>query len=426
MNEYAREAVEERTRTWLDAAYLRGVVAMRARVPIFAADGRPQRMTPYDFQELQRKLLIFRWFDRFRFGSFLDVGSGFDVVPQLVSRRYGTPAYYADLVHSMNLPYGGDALGRLDHAVTLNVARLPFADGAFDLVLASEVLEHLVRPVEAIAELLRVTRRYLVMTSLEALSPSCWRRVLSHHRVDVRIPHVERNFFVLDEFAAIFGAGFHHENLFFSPNLPASALASVAEQDAAYGRLTDPVALEDALYDAVAVRNHRPGAMGIVLVKAKPGAEVAAAEPERELARWLMGEKARLERTWARLLAEIDAGTATFAARDRPVAPDLLARLRCPDCRGPVRAGGDGVECECCAAHFPAEYGVPLLYPTRPPDEREATVEAVARLCGEDRRRRRIVGRIARRLRRNERPPGRLRRALWRFGRAAGRPPSGA
>src|SRR5207244_10916920 len=148
---------------------------------------------------------LFRWFADCRFRCFIDVGSGFDVFPQLVAHRYGVPAYYANLVHSMNLPYGGDALGRLDHAVTLNIARLPFADGAFDLVLASEVLEHLVRPVEAIAELLRVTRRYLVMTSLEALSPSRWHRVFSHHRIHVRIPHVERNFFLLGELAALLG-----------------------------------------------------------------------------------------------------------------------------------------------------------------------------------------------------------------------------
>src|SRR5439155_18728976 len=119
-------------------------------------------------------------------------------------------------------------------------------------------------PVEAIAEPRRVTRRYVVMPSLEALAPSRWHRLFSHHRVDVRIPHVERNFFVLGELAALFGGDFRHESLFCSPLLPASALGSVAEQNAAYARLTDVAALEDALEKALAVRDHREGAMGIL------------------------------------------------------------------------------------------------------------------------------------------------------------------
>ena len=417
MNDWGREAVEERTRAWLDASYLRGVSAIRQRVPIFGADGRPQRMTPYDFQEVQRKLALFRWFDRFRFGSFVDVGSGFDVFPQLVANRYGVPAYYADLVHSMNLPWGGDAMGRLDHAVTLNIARLPFPDGAFDLVLASEVLEHLVRPVEAISELLRVTRRYLVMTSLEALSPSRWHRLLSHHRVDVRVPHVERNFLLLDEFYALFGPDLRHESLFYSPALPANALAPPAEQDAAYARLTDATALEEALGKALDIRDHREGAMGILLVKAMPGAEVAPATHDSGLAAWLLGEKARLERTWERVLAEMDAGTAEFAERERPIATDLLARLCCPDCRGPLERAGGGVRCAACDTRFPGEHGVPILYPRRVPDARVAAAEALARIGGE---RRRIVGRLMRRLRRNERPPGPFRRTLWHLERACG------
>ena len=419
MNDYGRDAVEERTRNWLDASYLRGVAAMRARVPIFDADGRPQRMTPYDFQELQRKLALFRWFDRLSFASFVDVGSGFDVFPQLVARRYRVPAYYADLVHSMNLPYGGDALGRLDHAVTLNLARLPFPDGAFDLVLASEVLEHLVRPVEAIAELLRVSRRYLVMTSLEALSPSRWHRLVSHHRVDVRVPHVERNFLLLDELTALFGPDFRHENLFYSPALPASALASAPEQHAAYGRLTDPGALEAALERALAVRDHREGAMGILIVKSLPGAEIGPARHDPGLPRWLMAEKARLERTWARLLAEMESGTAAFPERERPVATDLLGRLCCPDCRGRLSRADGGLRCDACGTVFRAEWGVPILYPARAPDPRRAAAEALARIDG-DGRRQRIVRRVMRRLRRNERPPGILRRSLWRLERACG------
>lgn len=42
--------------------------------------------------------------------------------------------------------------------------RLPFADGAFDCVLACEVFEHLDDPVTALAEVARVSRRYLLLS----------------------------------------------------------------------------------------------------------------------------------------------------------------------------------------------------------------------------------------------------------------------
>src|SRR5262245_3709221 len=223
---HSKDAVEERTRHWLEANYLSAV----AHLPdvsehVFDAAGRPQHLTSYVFQEVHRKLKIFRWLDRFEFESFIDMGAGFDRYPNLVRERYGARTYFADFAHSLNLPYGGAEDGRLDHAVTLDIARLPFPDDAFDVVLSSEVLEHLVRPIEAIRELVRVSRKYLIMTSLEALSVNRWQRLLSHLRVDVRQPHVERNFFLLPELAAIFGPDWRHENLFYDAALPVSSFA---------------------------------------------------------------------------------------------------------------------------------------------------------------------------------------------------------
>lgn len=53
------------------------------------------------------------------------------------------------------------------HAASYHVGSvyaLPFDDDAFDLVLCSEVLEHLDRPDEALAELRRVARRHVAVT----------------------------------------------------------------------------------------------------------------------------------------------------------------------------------------------------------------------------------------------------------------------
>ena len=413
---HAKHAVEERTRHWLEANYLAAIASLPdASQRVFDAEGRPQHLTSYAFQEMHRKLKIFRWLDRFDFDSFIDVGAGFDWYPDLVRERYGARAYFADFAHSMNLPYGGPDSGRLDHAITLNIARLPFADDSFDAVLSSEVLEHLVRPVEAIGELLRVTRKYLIMTSLEALSVSRWQRLLAHLRVDVRRPHVERNYFLLHELDAIFAPDWSHENLFHDPSLPVSSFDRLASQDATYRRLRDPDALAAALARSVEVSDHRPGSMGILIVKAKPGAVVRpAASDVRDLARWLIDRTAAGQARLYRLAEQIRAGTAPFAQPERPVAAELLGLLRCPDCRGALEGRGPGLRCPACGTDFPGEYGVPVLYPVRTGESAAPGAESLRRLAGNDAARTRTLERVAGRLRRNERTPGPLRRLFWR------------
>lgn len=414
------DAAEERTRHWLESSFLEGA-SRSGDAGVFDEAGAPQHLTAEAFKGLLRKFKVFRLLDRCRFESFIDIGSGFDIYPNLVHDRYGVEAYFSDFAHTFNLPFGGQAWGRLDHAVTLNLARLPFADASFDVVLCSEVLEHLVRPIECVSELLRVTRRCLILTSLEALSYNRWERWKSHLAVDVRQPHVERNFFVLSELAALFGPAWHHENLFYDPHLPAPSFARAAEQEAAaYGAIRSIDALVDALVSASRVSDHRPGAFGLVV--ARPAAGFALGPPradDGELARWLVERVAAWHAEGARLMREIRAGTAPFAEPQRPIADRLRSLLRCPDCRGALGVEGTMLCCDSCAASFPSEYGVPILYPSgglgTPPNEREW----LPRLAGDDASRARILRRVVRRLRRNEHPAGRLRQVFGRWHRAS-------
>lgn len=97
--------------------------------------------------------------------SLLDVGSGrgvflwplLDAFPELpvtaidvLNRRVADLRAVAD-----------GAISRLT-ARKEDVTALPFEDGAFDACTVLEVLEHLERPSLAVAELLRVTQRFLV------------------------------------------------------------------------------------------------------------------------------------------------------------------------------------------------------------------------------------------------------------------------
>jgi SAM-dependent methyltransferase len=415
MHAETKDAVEERTRHWLEANYLSAIANLHDPAHgVYDAGGQPQRLTAYHFQEVQRKLKIFRWLDRLRFSSFIDIGSGFDQYPNLVRERYGVPSYYSDFAHSMNLPYGGAEYGKLDNAITLNIVRLPFADDAFDVVLSSEVLEHLVRPVDAIAELLRITRTCLIMTSLEALSVNRWQRFLSHARVDISQPHVERNFFLLDELDAIFGPEWHHENLFYDETLPTTSSAPLERQDQAYAKIRDAEELAAALSKAVSVNDHRHGSMGILIVKPKPGTTMGAAADAHALARWLIERTAAGQRAGFRLVDQIRKGTAAFTTPERPLAPQLLALLRCPDCRAQLAPMGPGARCQGCGTSFPGEYGVPVMYPQHVEASHDGEEDVLRRLCGTDTRRQAVVRRIRDRLRRNEEPPGALRRLFWR------------
>ena len=333
-------------------------------------------------------------------------------------------------MHRLNLPGLGSRLGKLDHAVTLDLTRLPFRDGAFDVVVSSEVLEHLVHPVEALAEMVRVARRAVVLTSLEALAPDRLRRVLSHLAIDVRRPHVERNFLLIDEFRALLGDDLRHEALLCYDRSPVNPFWPRARIDATFDAIRDRDTLERALVRAAETVPHGPGTMGIVLARVAPGVHVAPARPEADpaLARWLVNEVASLEYyTFAELCAhgvlrvrpELEP---PGPAPDRPVAPALLARLQCPECRGVLVQDPGALRCTGCGASFSTDYGVPNLHPTRAHDDRAAREEAVRRLCGDDAARAATVVRLMDRLRRNERPPGALKRAAWRLERALGSP----
>jgi len=417
------DGCEARTAEWLDQMMYEDP-GPQPETMVYDPEGRPQRVTEAHFERLRRKLKIFRWLEGLKFESFIDIASGWDHVPHLVHARYGVPAYYSDMVHRMNLPNDGPEFGRLDHSITLRLPRLPFADGAFDVVLCSEVLEHLVRPVEALAELVRITRKYLIVTSLEALAVDRWQRLWSHHRVDVRIPHVERNFLVLSEFEALLGPGLYHENLVFNPHSPASPFVPPAERRPAYAALSDRESLEGALCRAVSERRHGDGAMGILLVKTQPGFALTppGAERDRELARWLIDQAAWEER-YTYLVMSVAAAfnrnivpfpqDVADALRSRPVAAELRALLRCPDCRSDLDLDGRALRCRGCAHGFESEVGVPILYPQDPGNDETIAEESLRRLCGNDPSRRRIARRLMRRLRRNERSPSRLRRAAW-------------
>ncbi|MEE9323974.1 MAG: class I SAM-dependent methyltransferase, partial [Dehalococcoidia bacterium] len=106
----------------------------------------------------QRPRLLLQRYGNFLQGTILDVGCG--------------PAYLRETLSSHYI--GLDLSGRPDVRADLRHG-LPFRDNAFDCVVANDVLEHLENIHEAFDELIRVTKKYVIMSL-----PNCWHRYWQH------------------------------------------------------------------------------------------------------------------------------------------------------------------------------------------------------------------------------------------------------
>ena len=148
---------------------------------------------------LARILRLLRELDGLRFSTLLDVGGAEGYLPWLATRIFGAEAISSDL--SLQACLRAKELFGLP-SLALECNKLPFPDKSIDVVVCSEVIEHVENPVETILELQRVARVAVLLSTEEV-----------HHdreAIDRYLftrpgwPHMERNLFHGDDVAACF------------------------------------------------------------------------------------------------------------------------------------------------------------------------------------------------------------------------------
>jgi ubiquinone/menaquinone biosynthesis C-methylase UbiE len=112
-------------------------------------------------------------------GAVLDLGCGSALVADRMAARpvtYVGADYGGHHISYAKAKHDADAKQVATVFTRCDAERLPFADGAFDVVVFSEVIEHLLRPERAVWEVARVLRTggVLVMTTNNASEVPLW------------------------------------------------------------------------------------------------------------------------------------------------------------------------------------------------------------------------------------------------------------
>lgn len=189
----------QHTRSWLDRRFKERSAdgVFFSHMPIYGIGTKNAEGN--HLGRLARMLHILRVLDGIEFESFLDVGGAEGYLPHLVRQIFGARIATVDI--SMEACQRARELFGIASA-SVDSSRLPFIDGAFDVVTCTEVIEHVENPVETILELQRVARVAVILTTDELHYD---RQIIDDYLF--RRPgwsHMERNLFHPDDIALCF------------------------------------------------------------------------------------------------------------------------------------------------------------------------------------------------------------------------------
>ncbi|MFT5286602.1 MAG: hypothetical protein ACI8TQ_002772 [Planctomycetota bacterium] len=330
------------TRAWLDQRYRQTDEAgvYLAHQPIYglahpASEG-------FHLTRMARTFQILKVLNRLSFENVLDVGASEGYLGSLVRDLFGAEVLVSDL--STEAGHRANELFGLE-GVAFDCARFPFRDDAFDLVICSEVIEHVEFPVDVMLELERVSGKALVLTTEEVTGDEA--ELIEHANNRRSMPHAERNLFHIDNMKLLYGADCECRSEYCgSP--PA-----------------DSVSLDEAkawIQSATDVDHWDPNGLGVVAMALFNGAQKCDPRlPEEQLLEAVLKVAREPEPIGA-------PGAVTIATDKRDSFREMMS---CPVCSGRLRfaeTDSEPITCANCSREYTIFGGVPALYDESAPD----------------------------------------------------------
>jgi uncharacterized protein YbaR (Trm112 family) len=189
----------QETRKWLDERYMRDENGIfRAHRPIYGFGiGPSERNHTIRFGIA---LGILKTLNSLEWNTLIDVGGGEGYLSWIIRRVFNKEAFTSELSFEAN-KRAGEFFGL--QGITADIHRLPFKTDSFDIVLASEVIEHLQYPHIGLYEILRVAKKAVLFTTAEAYSTRFEQKLRLKTR-NFNALHGERNYWHPDDFKNFF------------------------------------------------------------------------------------------------------------------------------------------------------------------------------------------------------------------------------
>ena len=324
------------TRAWLDQRYRQTDAAgtYLAHQPIYGL-GHPAS-EGFHLTRMARTYQILKVINRLDFETVLDVGASEGYLGYLIRELFGAEVLVGDL--SPEAGRRANELFELE-GLAFDCSRLPFRDDAFDLVICSEVIEHVEYPVDVMLELERVSGQALVLTTEEVTDDE--ENLTAHATSRRSMPHAERNLFHIDDLRLMYGAACECRSEYLGS--PPS----------------DRVSLEEAkawIRSATEIEEFDPAGLGVVLTALFNDSQKC--EPR-------LAEEQLLDAVMkvAREPQPIGAADAVTVPTSRRGA--LREKMICPLCSGRLRwaeSDADPICCANCNREYVIHGGVPALY----------------------------------------------------------------
>ena len=328
----------EKTRNWLDSRYRRDENGLyRAHRPIYGFGVEPSEKNHTIRYGIAYGIL--KALNRLRWETALDVGGGEGYLAKLLRTIFNRESYTSEISLEANLR-AKEFFGLT--GVTADVQRLPFKDGSFDIVIASEVIEHLQYPHLGLYEMARVASEAVIITTAEAYA-SEHERVLRLKTRNFQAPHAERNYWHPSDFRRLFN---RELRILTCTKAFMDIDERSIDQNEAMALVKNMTTLDD--YDREAL-----DALIIFLKN-----DVSLGEPALE-------DEIILERLFSFKVAHDH--------RAGEIAPPPVDKLCCPVCRGDLEMREDKCRCVLCNEEYPILESIPVLLTQKPLDPPSAS-----------------------------------------------------